>query len=139
MKTLPVSIRSLNTSFIMAWKVAGELVKPKNITQGSNMPWLVLNVAFHSSPSLIRTLLYPQWTSNLVKRDVSWSLSMTSDMRGSGYWFQMVLLFSGVQWINFTIVSGVSVGFQVNSVVIFVRWGEGFGDVFIKHQCILAV
>ncbi|KIJ10925.1 hypothetical protein PAXINDRAFT_36638, partial [Paxillus involutus ATCC 200175] len=52
--------------FIIVWNVAGELVRPKNITRGSNRPRLVRKAAFHSSPSLIRTLLYPQRTSSLV-------------------------------------------------------------------------
>ena len=46
-------------AFIMVWKVAGELVRLKNITLGSNSPWLVINAAFHWSPSLMQTLLYP--------------------------------------------------------------------------------
>ena len=51
----------------MAWNVAGELHIPKNITVGSKSPQLVLNAAFHWSPSLILTLLYPHRTSSLVK------------------------------------------------------------------------
>src|SRR6266481_4939975 len=61
--------------FIVCWKVAGELVRPKNITCGSNNPFGVLNAAFHSSPFLIRMLLYPHRISNLVKRDCPWSCS----------------------------------------------------------------
>ncbi|KIJ08059.1 hypothetical protein PAXINDRAFT_41482, partial [Paxillus involutus ATCC 200175] len=64
--TFPSRMRSWNISFIKFWKVAGELVRPKNMTRGSNKPRFVRNAAFHSSPSLIRTLLYPQRTSNLV-------------------------------------------------------------------------
>ena len=37
-------------AFIIVWKVAGELVNPKDITLGSNNPLLVMNAAFHSSP-----------------------------------------------------------------------------------------
>src|SRR5882762_10850294 len=37
MNTLPVPIRSLKISFIIAWNIAGEFVSPKNITRGSNM------------------------------------------------------------------------------------------------------
>ncbi|KIJ48737.1 hypothetical protein M422DRAFT_162471, partial [Sphaerobolus stellatus SS14] len=51
------AVKSRKMSFIIVWKVAGLLVSPKNITKGSNSPLLVLNAAFHSSPSLIRTLL----------------------------------------------------------------------------------
>jgi hypothetical protein len=57
---------SMNIEFIIIWKVAGELVSLKNITVGSNNPSLVMNAAFHSSPSLILTLLYSQCMSNLV-------------------------------------------------------------------------
>jgi hypothetical protein len=53
--------------FIMVLKVAGELVNLKNITVGSNNLRFVLKVAFHSSPSLIQTLLKPHHTSSLVK------------------------------------------------------------------------
>jgi len=76
-------IRSLNIESIIAWKVAGELHIPKNITVGSNSPRLVLNAAFHSSPFLIRMLLYPHQMSSLVKYLAPLSLLMISDMRGS--------------------------------------------------------
>ena len=36
--------------------MAGELVRPKNITRHSNNPLLVLKAVFHSSPSLMQTL-----------------------------------------------------------------------------------
>jgi hypothetical protein len=54
--------------FIIIWNVAGELVRPKNIMVGLKSPSRVRKAAFHSSPGLIQMLLYPQWTSNLVKR-----------------------------------------------------------------------
>jgi len=41
-----------------------KLHMPKYITRGSNRPWLVLKAAFHSSPSLICTLLYPHQMSS---------------------------------------------------------------------------
>jgi hypothetical protein len=41
-------------------------VRPKYITRGSKRPWLVWDAAFHSSPSWICTLLYPQCTLSLV-------------------------------------------------------------------------
>src|SRR5882724_7607014 len=63
----PSSISSLKMLFIIIWKVARLLVKPKNMTRGSNKPLFIQNVAFHSSPSLIHMLLQPQWTSNLGK------------------------------------------------------------------------
>jgi hypothetical protein len=68
---------SANMKFIMVWKVAGELVSPKNITVSSNRPSLVMNAAFHSSPSLIITLLYPQRMLNLVYREHPLNLSMS--------------------------------------------------------------
>ena len=41
-------------------------------------------VAFHSSPSFIRTLLYPQWKSNLEKTLDPFSLSTSSCIKGKG-------------------------------------------------------
>ena len=61
----PCAISSWKISSIMVWKVAGEFVRPKNITVGSNSPSEVLKAAFHSSPSSILTLLYPHRMSNL--------------------------------------------------------------------------
>jgi len=46
-------------SFIMVWKVAGLLVILKNITKGSNKPWLVQKAAFYLSPGLMQMLLKP--------------------------------------------------------------------------------
>ncbi|KAF9799045.1 hypothetical protein IEO21_10624 [Rhodonia placenta] len=71
-------MRSWKMSFIIAWKVAGELVRPKNITRGSYNPRLVTKAAFHSLPALIRTLLCPHLTSNFVKSIAPWSLSTIS-------------------------------------------------------------
>ena len=76
------------------WKVAGELVSPKNMTVGSNRPLLVRKAAFYSSPSLIRILLYPHHISSLVKHVESLSLSMSSGINGSGYLFFTVMLLS---------------------------------------------
>jgi hypothetical protein len=70
--------------FIMAWKVAGELVSPKNITRGWKSPNGVMKAAFHSSPGLIRTLLYPHLTSNLVNRAAFRTAAIRSGIRGSG-------------------------------------------------------
>src|ERR1700677_965700 len=53
----------------MVWNVAGELQRPKNMTVGSKSPWRVLKAALCSSPSLMRTLLYPQRTSSLENMD----------------------------------------------------------------------
>ncbi|KAF9796980.1 hypothetical protein IEO21_10923 [Rhodonia placenta] len=83
-RTFPPMMRSWKMSFIMAWKVAGELVRPKNITRGSYSPWLVTKAAFHSSPALIRMLLYPHRTLNFVKSVAPRSLSTISAISGSG-------------------------------------------------------
>src|SRR6266478_2990119 len=77
---------SLNMRFMVRWKVAGELVSPKNITRGSNSPFRVLKAAFHSLPSLILMLLYPHHMSNLVKSEHPWSCSRIVLIRGSGYY-----------------------------------------------------
>lgn len=67
------------------WNVAGELQRPKNMTRGSNRPLEVLKAAFHSSPDLIRTLLYPDLRSSFVKNLAPLSLSIRSGMSGKGY------------------------------------------------------
>ena len=64
--------------------MAGELHKPKNITVGSNSPRLVLNAAFHWSPSLIRILLYPAQRSSFVKYFISVNPSSKLVIMGSG-------------------------------------------------------
>ena len=86
----PCAIRSENVWSIIFWNVAGELHILKNITVGSKFFLLVLNAAFHSSPSLIQTLLYPHWISSLVKYFNPWSLSMMSEINGSGEAFLIV-------------------------------------------------
>src|SRR6267154_496535 len=77
-------MRSWKMSFIMVWKVAGLLVRPKNITRGLKSPRLVRNATFHSSPSLTRTLLYPHRTSSLVKYCVPRRQLIRSEMSRSG-------------------------------------------------------
>ena len=81
---------SLNKLFMNRWKVAGEFESPKNITVGSNSPLGVMKAAFHSSPSLIRMLLYPDQMSNFVNSLASLTLLMRSEMRGRGYASLMV-------------------------------------------------
>src|SRR6266446_3443675 len=68
--------------FIIIWKVADEFVRPKNIMVGLNNPLGVRKVAFHSSPSLIQMLLYPQWTLTFVKSVQPLSLSITCGING---------------------------------------------------------
>ena len=74
----------MNMEFIIVWNVAGELVSPKNMTVGLNRPLFVMNAAFHSSPSLMQTLLYPHQMSNFVYREHPLNLSMSSRIRGRG-------------------------------------------------------
>src|SRR5712672_3047798 len=81
----PSRISSSNIVFIMAWNVAGELVRPKNMTVGSYSPLLVMKAAFHSSPFLMHTLLYPQQTSNLVKSFFILTRLISCGIRGNGY------------------------------------------------------
>lgn len=83
--TCPSSIMSEKILFIIAWKVTWELVNLKNMTVGSNSPLFILKAAFHSSPSLILTLLYPHRTSNFEKIFAPFSLSINSGINGSGY------------------------------------------------------
>jgi hypothetical protein len=81
--------------FIIIWKVAGELVRPKNITIGSNNPSGVRKVAFHSSPSLMCTLLYPYHTLNLVNSVHPLSLSIVCGIKGDMFQFFFVHLLIG--------------------------------------------
>src|SRR6266478_1516482 len=81
--------------FIIIWKVAGEFVSPKNITVGSNSPSGVRNVAFHSSPSLIRMLLYPHLTSTFVNSVHPRNRSMTWGINGDMFGFHLVHLLMG--------------------------------------------
>ena len=81
MTSHPSAMRSLNESFMNHWNVAGEFMSPKNMTVGLKSPLCVMKVAFHWCLSLIQTLLYPQWTLNLVKTLAPLSLSTRSEMR----------------------------------------------------------
>jgi len=74
-------------SFIMVWKVVGELHKPKNITNGSKRPQLVVKVAFHSSPALILTLLNPHLRSRVVKYSEFHKQLRMSEISRRGYEF----------------------------------------------------
>jgi len=80
----PWFMRSLNRLFIIVWKVAGEFVSPKYMTMGLYAPIYVANAAFHLSPSLILTLLYPYLKSNFVNTFLFSTLSKISAMRGKG-------------------------------------------------------
>src|SRR5260221_2109585 len=69
--TSPLWMKSWRISFIIVWNITGELHSPKNMTVGSDSPWLVRNTAFHSSPSLICTLLNPHQRLSMVKNSAS--------------------------------------------------------------------
>ena len=62
----------------------GEFDNPKNMTVGLNNPLDVIKAAFRWSPSLILMLLYPDQMSNFMKMVASLTISMRSDIRGSG-------------------------------------------------------
>src|SRR5258707_15796220 len=80
----PLWMKSRRILFIIVWNVTGELHSPKNMMVGLNSPWLVWNAAFHSSPSLICTLLNPHRRSRTVKNSVSWRQVRMLEMRGVG-------------------------------------------------------
>src|SRR5260370_25241061 len=80
--------------FIIIWKVAGELVSPKNMTVGSKSPSGVRNAAFGSSPGLIRMLLYPHLMSNFVKRVHPLQRSIVWGIRGETLRLLLVHFFS---------------------------------------------
>ncbi|KAF8148916.1 hypothetical protein B0H34DRAFT_668202, partial [Crassisporium funariophilum] len=86
----PAEMRSWKRSFIIVWKVAGEFVDVENLctasllTRGSNSPQLVMNAALCLSPSQTQILLWPHLMSSLVKKRAPFSLSMSSETRGSG-------------------------------------------------------
>ena len=84
MLTIHPSIMLMKMASIIAWNVAGELHIPKNITVGLKSPQLVLKAAFHSSPFLIQTLLYPHLMSSFVKYLAPFNLSMISEIKGNG-------------------------------------------------------
>ena len=80
----PSAISSAKIAFIIVWKVAGELVSLKNMTVGSNSPWLVMNAALCSLPSLMQILLYPHLMSTLVNLFAFWTRAISSEIKGSG-------------------------------------------------------
>ena len=78
------SMKGWRMSFIMVWKVAGELHSLKNMMSGSKSPQFMEKAAFHSSPSFSRTLLKPQWRSKVVNHSASCSLVSMLETSGSG-------------------------------------------------------
>jgi len=71
-------------SFIMLWKVAGVLEKPKYMMVASKKSHLVINAVFYSFPSLMQTLLYPHLKSILVKIEALLSDSIKLAILGIG-------------------------------------------------------
>ena len=64
--------------------MAGELHILKNMMFSLNSPSGVVKAAFHQSSGLMRTLLYPHCTSNLVKIDNPHNLLTRLEIRGRG-------------------------------------------------------
>ena len=91
---IPSAMRVLKMSFIMVWKVAGLLVIPKNIIRDSKRLRLVQKTAFHSSLDLMHTLLKPHQTSSFVKYLALRSWETSLEIRGRGYLFLTITVFS---------------------------------------------
>ena len=81
---VPHAICSQKIVFIMVWKVAGELVRPKNITVGSYNPRRVVNATFQQSSGQIFTVLYPHQMSTVVKRVHPRKRSICCGIKGKG-------------------------------------------------------
>ena len=75
---------------IIIWNVVGELVSPKYMTMGSQMPKHVLNAAFHWSPSWRQMLLYPHRMSKVEKMNELARADMDSLIMGMGALFLTV-------------------------------------------------
>src|SRR5258708_35871912 len=95
MESQPWATCLWNMVFIIIWKVAGELVSPKNMTVGSKSPSGVKNAAFDSSPGLMCMLLYPHLMSNFVKTVHPLRGSIVWGIRGETLRFLLVDLLSG--------------------------------------------
>ena len=72
---------NINILFIILWNMPGKLYNPKYITLGSNS--LLSFISFFDLYIVI--LLYSQIRSNLLKYLASLSLSITSSIKGSGF------------------------------------------------------
>jgi hypothetical protein len=99
-KSHPYATSIQNMEFIIIWNVAGELVRLKNITVGSNSPSGVRKAAFHLSPSQIWMLLYPHHMSNFVNGVHPANWSITCGMSGDTLWFCLMYLLRG--WSSWT-------------------------------------
>jgi hypothetical protein len=91
----PCATSIRNMEFIIIWKVAGELVRLKNMTSGLKSPAGVSNAAFHLSPCLIRMLLYPYLMLSLVKSVHPISQLMVWGISGDTFLFHLVYFFRG--------------------------------------------
>ena len=80
----------------MVWKVAGELVRLKNMTVGSYSPSGVVNAAFQQSSFFIFTVLYPHQMSTMVKRVHPQRRSICCGIRDRGYRFFTVHSLTGL-------------------------------------------
>ena len=70
------------------------MVIPKNIIRGSKRPQLVQKAAFYSSLGLMHILLKPQQTSSFMKYLAPRSWKTSLKIRGKGYLFLTVMVFS---------------------------------------------
>jgi len=77
------------------WKLAGELLIPKNITFGSKRPQHVLNAPFYWSSSLMWILLYPHHMSNLLNSSIPCKSSIHWARFGRGVTSFLVMAFKG--------------------------------------------
>jgi len=77
------------------WKLAGELLIPKNMTFGSKRPWRILNAPFHWSSSLMQILLYPHHISNLLNSSIPCKSSIHCARFGRGVTSFLVTAFNG--------------------------------------------
>src|SRR5260370_38407048 len=84
-----------NIVFIIIWKVAGEFIRPKNMTVGSKSPSGVRKAAFHLSPSFMHMLLYPHRISYLVNNMHPFRQLMVWGIRGETLCFLFIHLLIG--------------------------------------------
>ena len=75
--------------------MAGELVRPKNMTIGLYSPSLVMNTAFYQSLGLMSTLLYPHLMSKPVNSVQSLNRLISDRMSSSRYRFLIVQELTG--------------------------------------------
>ena len=79
-------------SSIYLMKVAGALVKPKDMTNHSKNPSLDLKAVFHTSVDSIGIWWYPDLRSSFIKNLAPFRLLMSSSIHGRGYLFFIGIL-----------------------------------------------